>query len=154
MNDWYYKDKVWEKPQEDLFNPEEMYGFVYMITNLQNQKKYIGKKFFWKAKTLPITKTRKRRKKLKVESDWREYYGSSRHLTEDVEKMGIKNFYREILVFCKTKGECAYMETKIQFEHDVLLSDDYYNGIVNCRIGSNSVKHLKEKHVQMSKSVV
>lgn len=142
MSEWYYKGKLWEKPQDDLFNPEEMYGFVYMITNQKNQKKYIGKKFFWKAKTLPITKTRKRRKKLKVESDWRDYYGSSRHLTEDVEKMGTENFYREILVFCKTKGECAYMETKIQFEYDVLLSDEYYNGIVNCRIGSNSVKHL------------
>jgi hypothetical protein len=140
---WIYKGKEWQPPTEG-FTPEEMYGFVYQITNKQNQKKYIGKKFFWKQKTLPITKKRKRRKRLKVESDWREYYGSSKHLSEDVEKMGHKNFHREIILFCKTKGECAYMETKIQFERAVLLSDDYYNGIVNCRIGSNSVKHLKE----------
>ena len=140
---WIYEGKIWQPPIEG-FTPEEMYGFVYQITNKQNQRKYIGKKFFWKQKTLPITKSRKRRKRLKVESDWREYYGSSRHLSEDVEKMGFKNFHREIILLCKTKGECAYMETKIQFEREVLLSDNYYNGIVNCRIGSNAVKHLKE----------
>lgn len=138
---WIYKGKIWEPPNEG-FTPDAMYGFVYLITNQQNQRKYIGKKFFWSQKTLPITKTRKRRKRLKVESNWKEYYGSSRHLTEDIELLGIENFHREILVICKTKGECAYMETKLQFQHDVLLTDDYYNGIVNCRIGSNSVKHL------------
>lgn len=146
---WIYEGKIWETPNEG-FTPEEMYGFVYRITNLQNQKKYIGKKFFWSQKTLPITKTRKRRKKLKVESDWRDYYGSSRHLKEDIESMGLENFHREILIICKTKGECAYMETKLQFQYDVLLTDQYYNGIVNCRIGSNSVKHLKEQKNETS----
>ena len=151
---WLYKGKIWEPPKGELFSPEETYGFVYLITNQKNQRKYVGKKFFWKQKTLPITKTRKRRKKLKVESDWREYYGSSKHLCADIEYFGVENFSKEILVFCKTKGECAYMETKIQFERDVLLTDEYYNGIINCRIGSNSVKYLKEKHVQSLKSMV
>jgi len=150
---WLYEGKIWEPPTEG-FTPDEMYGFVYLITNLKNQKKYVGKKFFWNQKTLPITKTRKRRKKLKVESDWRKYYGSSKHLCTDIEDFGIENFSREILIFCKTKGECAYMETKIQFERDVLLTDEYYNGIVNCRIGSNSVKYLKKKYVQTSQSVI
>ena len=121
---------------------KEWYGFVYCITNRATNKKYIGKKLFWKAKTLPITKKRKRRQRLKVESDWRDYWGSNKHLQEDVAQCGKDMFYREILHLCKTKGECAYMETKEQFEREVLLSEQYYNGIINCRIGSKSVKNL------------
>ena len=121
---------------------KEWYGFVYCITNRATDKKYIGKKFFWKAKTLPITKKRKRRQRLKVESDWRDYWGSNKHLQEDVKKCGEDMFYREILHLCKTKGECAYLETKEQFEREVLLSEQYYNAIINCRIGSKSVKNL------------
>ena len=60
--DWIYNDKTFVPP--DDFSPEVMYGFIYQITNTVNDKKYIGKKFFWKKKTLPITKTRKRKKKL------------------------------------------------------------------------------------------
>ena len=64
-------------------------------------------------------------------------------LREEIEDSGKDIYHREILYLCKTKGECAYMEAKEQFERDVLLSDDYYNGIINCRIGSNAVKNLK-----------
>ena len=148
-NEWLYEGREWEVIEED-FVPEKMYGFVYEITNLFNGKKYIGKKFFWSQKTLPITKTRKRRKKLKVESDWKDYYGSSKHLSLDVQQMGKEAFHRQILRICKTKGECAYFESKYQFEKDVLLDDKYYNGIINCRIGAPSVKHLiSKKHVHL-----
>jgi hypothetical protein len=140
MNNWLYQGRKFEPPED--FSPDVWYGFVYCITNRANAKKYIGKKFFWKAKTLPITKTRKRRQRLKVESDWRTYYGSNKHLQEDVEKMGEDFFHREIIHLCKSKGECAYLETKEQFEREVLLSEKYYNGIINCRIGGNSVKNL------------
>jgi len=34
------------------------------------------------------------------------------------------------------------METKEQFDREVLLNENYYNGIINCRIGSKSVKNL------------
>jgi hypothetical protein len=135
---WMYEGRPYEPPKD--FTPDDIYGFVYCITNRATNKKYVGKKFFWKAKTLPITKTRKRRKRLKVESDWKDYWGSNKHLVEDVNKQGKDMFYREILHLCKTKGECAYMETKEQFDREVLLTDDYYNGIINCRIGANSVK--------------
>ena len=53
-------------------------------------------------------------------------------------------FYRNILVLCKTKGECAYMEATIQFEKDVLLREEYYNGIISCRVGAQTVKNLKK----------
>jgi len=140
--DWIYKGEIWHPPIEG-FTPEEMYGFVYQITNKENQKKYIGKKFFWKQKILPITKKRKRRKRLKVESDWRTYYGSSKHLVEDIAEIGPDKFHREILYIGTMKGELAYIEAKLQFENEVLLRDDYYNGIINIRLGSNSVNILK-----------
>ena len=136
---WIYKGRKYKLPKDAT--PNDLYGFVYCITNRATNKKYIGKKFFWKAKTLPITKTRKRRKKLKVESDWKDYWGSNKHLQEDVKNCGQDMFYREILHLCKTKGECAYMETKEQFDREVLLNENYYNGIINCRIGSKSVKN-------------
>lgn len=140
MNDWIYKGHKFEPPED--FSPDVWYGFVYCITHRGTGKKYVGKKFFWKSKTLPITKTRKRRQRLKVESDWRDYYGSNKHLNEEVEKHGRDFYHREILHLCKTKGECAYMETKEQFDREVLLKDEYYNGIINCRIGAKSLKNL------------
>ena len=56
-------------------------------------------------------------------------------------------FYREILHLCKTKGECAYLETKEQFDREVLLTDEYYNGIISCKIGGQTVKYLKENKI-------
>ena len=141
MNPWKYYGDVWNPPED--FTPDIWYGFVYQITNLRDDRKYIGKKFFWKQRILPITKKRKRRKRIKVESDWRTYYGSNKHLVADLLEYGENFFARKILHLCKTKGECAYMETKEQFDRNVLLTEEYYNGIINCRIGSNSVKNLK-----------
>lgn len=140
--EWHYENSVFTPPKD--FSPEVWYGFVYEITNRGTGRKYIGKKFFWSAKTLPITKKRKRRKKLKVESNWRDYFGSNKHLQEELQEMGEESFYREILVLCKSKGECAYMEAKIQFEKEVLLKEEYYNGIIHCRVGAQTVKNLKK----------
>jgi len=119
--------------------PEEYQGFVYQITELDTNKKYIGKKNFWKPKTLPITKTRKRRVRTRVESDWKEYYGSSIELCKLVEERGFEKFKREILRLCKTKGEMSYYEAKFQFDNDVLFRDDYYNSFIGCKIHA---KHL------------
>lgn len=131
---WYYENKEFDE------TPEEYQGFVYRITELDTGKKYIGKKFFWKPKTLPITKTRKRRVKTRVESDWRKYFGSSKEVQTLVEEKGAGAFKREILRLCKTKGECSYYEAKLQFEYDVLLSDEYYNEFIGCKIHSRHIK--------------
>ena len=128
---WTYNGEVYNAL------PEDYYGFVYIITEKETQMKYVGKKFFYRTKTLPITKTRKRRKQTLVESDWRTYCGSSERVQELVESKGLNAFAREILHLCKTKGDCAYYETKEQFDREVLLRDDYYNGIINCRISRN-----------------
>ena len=131
---WYYENKVFED------TPEEYQGFVYEITELDTGKKYIGKKFFWKPKTLPKTKTRKRRVKTRVESDWRSYYGSSKDVQQLVEEKGVDNYRRDVLYLCRTKGECSYYEAKLQFERDVLLSDEYYNEFIGCKIHSRHIK--------------
>ena len=131
---WYYNNEQFES------TPEEFQGFVYLITEIDTNKKYIGKKNFWKPKILPITKTRKRRVRTRVESDWREYTGSSEKVTTLVESRGLDKFKREILRLCKTKGEMSYYEAKLQFEHDVLLSDEYFNEFIGCKIHSRHIK--------------
>lgn len=125
--------------------PEEYQGFVYMITEKDTDMKYIGKKFFWKPKILPKTKTRKRRVRTRVESDWREYFGSSKEVQLLVEEKGQDNYTREILRLCKTKGECSYYEMKYQLEYDVLLKpDEYYNAFVGGKIHRNHILGLQD----------
>jgi hypothetical protein len=131
---WVYNNKEFNE------TPEEFQGFVYMITEKDTGKKYIGKKFFWKPKVLPVTKSRKRRIRTRVESDWRTYYGSSKEVKTLVEEKGQDNYIREILKLCRTKGECSYYEAKYQFEFDVLLSDEYYNEFIGCKIHSKHVR--------------
>jgi hypothetical protein len=132
---WLYEGKEYTEALS------EHQGFVYRITELDSGKMYIGKKFFWKPKTLPITKKRKRRVKTRVESDWRDYYGSSVEVKSLVEEKGATAFKREILKMCHTKGECSYYEAKLQFELDVLLDPMYYNEFIGCKIHS---KHLRK----------
>jgi len=130
---WYYQGEPFTEA------PKEFHGFVYLITD-DCGRMYIGKKFFWKPKILPVTKTRKRRKRTIVESDWKTYHGSNELLKEHVQEGG--EVKREILRLCKTKGQCSYYEAKLQFENDVLLDDNYYNNFIGCKIHS---KHLIEK---------
>jgi len=121
---------------------DQYIGFVYIITNLTNNKKYIGKKLAKFKKTRPPLKGKKRKRKSLVESDWQSYWGSSEHLLADVSELGPENFSREILYFCTTRGELSYREAKEQFDRGVLLTDEYYNGIINVRIGGSQA--LKE----------
>lgn len=123
------------KPVEEI--PQEFIGFVYLITNLTNGKKYIGKKLSQFKKTRPPLKGKKRKRRTLVESDWRDYWGSSDNLQADLEKLGPENFTREILYFCTTRGQLSYLEAKEQFDREVLLTDEYYNGIINVRVGGS-----------------
>ena len=126
---WTYQGR--EVTEDEI---ESHVGFVYLITNLTNNKKYVGKKLFKSTRTKTI---KGKRKKVKSDSDWRDYYGSNAILKEDVKLLGPENFKREILKLCKSKGECSYYEAKFQFEYDVLLSDDWYNTWIMCKIRSN-----------------
>ena len=133
---WYYNGNEYDE------TPEEYQGFVYEITELDTGKKYIGKKNFWKPKTLPKNSKRSRRIRTRTESDWRTYFGSSEEVKLLVEQKGEENYKREILRLCTTKGEMSYYEAKLQFEKDVLLRDEYYNSFIGCKIHSRHIKHL------------
>ena len=131
---WFYNG------HEFTETPKDYKGFVYCITELDTDKKYIGKKNFWRPKTLPKNSKRARRVRTKVESDWREYYGSNQKLQLLVEQRGESNYKRTILRLCKTKGEMSYYEAKLQFQFDVLLREDYYNEFIGCKIHSRHIK--------------
>ena len=123
---------IWE-----VYEPitEDAFGFIYEITNTINDKKYIGKKqMVRRIKRKPL-KGKKRKRIDFIESDWKTYTGSSDALNNDIALLGLDKFTFKILKFCNSKFELSYFEAKMQFEKDVLLSEDYYNGIINCRIG-------------------
>jgi hypothetical protein len=140
---WFYENIQIEQL------PEDCVGFVYLITNNLTGRKYIGKKLakFSKItqKTVKLKNGTKKRKKIrsKIDSDWREYYGSSPELTADVIKLGTENFTREILYYCNSKSECSYIEAREQFSRRVLESKDYYNGHIQVRVhGSHIINKI------------
>jgi hypothetical protein len=138
---WYYKGA------EVTELPDDCVGYVYCIENLTNNRKYIGKKLakFAKTtvKTVKLKNGTKKKKKIrsKVDSDWRDYYGSSIELTTDITKLGSDNFTREILYYCKSKAECSYIEAREQFNRRVLESTDYYNGQISVRVHGSHIKN-------------
>ena len=140
---WYYKNEPFSAYAPSL-HISEYQGFVYVITDLTNNKKYVGKKGFWSKKTLPPLKGKTRKRRSIVESDWKIYYGSSDQVKQILQENGEQSFHREILHLCKSKGEMSYLEAKEQFDRRVLLDDNYYNGIINCKIHRSHVKGLHD----------
>ena len=128
-NPWYFKGTPFLSE-----NIDNNFGFVYLITNLQSGKKYIGRKYFWSFRKPPGKK-----RKVKQESDWQKYYGSCPELKEDIKLFGKGIFSREILSLHETRGTCNFEETKQLFLNNVLSEalDDgspaYYNSnILGC----------------------
>ena len=136
---WLYNGEL----LEDL--PEGCEAFVYLITNNTNGMMYVGKKLAKFKVTKPPLKGKTKKRHSTKESDWREYWGSSDRLNADVERIGAENFTREILHFCPSRCIASYLEAREQFERRVLESDDYYNGIINVRVGGSNIlkEHLK-----------
>ena len=136
---WHYQNEVVETL------PEDCVGFVYLITNNTNDRKYVGKKLakFSKTtyKTVKLKNGTKKKKKIrgKIESDWLTYYGSSIELNKDVERLGKDSFTREILYFCKSKAECSYIEAREQFSRKVLETEEYYNGQISVRVHKSHI---------------
>ena len=125
--------------------PEDCVGFVYLITNLHTNQKYIGKKLAKFAKTTYKTVTlkngTKKKKKIRsqVDSDWETYYGSCDALNKDIEAIGRGWFRREILHYCGSKSACSYLEAKEQFSRGVLESKVYYNNQISVRVHGNHI---------------
>ena len=114
----------------------DWFGFIYEITNLTNGRKYVGKKFFTRAGTKQI---KGKKKKVRLSSGWTNYWSSSEELKADVKKLGEENFSRKILYLCKSRSECSYRETKEIFIRDALLTTEYYNSWVSCKIHKTHV---------------
>jgi hypothetical protein len=139
VNNWYYQGNVVDTL------PEDCIGFVYLITNTTTNRKYIGKKLAKFSKTtykvVKLKNGTKKKKKIrsKVDSDWRDYYGSNDVLNEDVNKLGNDKFTREILFYCNSKAQCSYIEAREQFTHKVLESTDYYNGQISVRVHGSHI---------------
>lgn len=140
---WLYQGSIVETL------PEECIGFVYLITNNTSGRKYLGKKLakFSKTsyKTIKLKNGNKKKKKIrtKIDSDWRDYYGSNIELNKDVETLGKENFTREILYYCISKAQCSYIEAREQFTRKVLESAEWYNGHIQVRVhGSHIINKL------------
>lgn len=134
---WQYNNNDFT---EDLVG--ENIGFVYLITNLITNRKYIGKKLFHFSKTKQV---KGKKKKYKAPSDWQTYYGSNEELKKDVQTHGAENFKREITHLCESKGECGYLEAKEQFINDALISDSYYNTWIMVRVRKSHIQKLCKK---------
>lgn len=134
---WIYKNEEFTPEMVD-----KQIGMVYIITNLLTGRKYIGKKLFQFKKTKQV---KLKKKKILVQSDWMQYYGSNEELKNDVAEYGTENFHREIIHLCNSKAECSFLEAKEQFLRDVLLSDDYYNSWISVRIRKAHLKSICQK---------
>ena len=135
---WTYLGKPFES--EDI---NEYYGFIYRITNTVNGHDYVGRKYFTTVKKRPPLKGKKNKRRETIETDWKEYWGSSPRLQADIDKLGKDKFTREIIHLCNSRGETNYMEAYYQFTESVLLRENNYNGIIQIKLGKNSVKDLK-----------
>ena len=128
-NPWTYQGTTFTSDDIDNF-----FGFVYCITNKQNGRQYIGRKYFWKFRT-----PRGKKRKVKSESDWKKYYGSSEELKEEIAQLGRQNFSRVMLSLHKTAGKTNYEETKQLFINGVLTESldngtpKYYNSNILSR---------------------
>jgi hypothetical protein len=102
-----------------------MYYYVYRITNLLNNKIYVGKH---KSDKHPFENG---------------YYGSGKQITAAIKKYGLKNFKKEVLCYCVDKNEMAQKELEMVTEDFVKRKDtynmhkggnggwDHYNGSVS-----------------------
>lgn len=138
MSAWTYQGKEWEP------NPDEPYeSFVYLITDLENGFIYVGKKGLYTNRTLPPLKGQKKKRKVKKESDWRDYY-SSNDTIKELAQSTPDRFKREILHLCTTPALASYLEAKEQFVREVLEIPNSYNGWIMVRSRRN---HLPQNQV-------
>jgi len=132
---WTHRDNKIES-LDDM--PEDTIGFVYLITNLTNNKKYIGRKYITSTRRKALTKKQKdagrvRKTVVKAESNWKTYTGSNKQLNQDIDQLGLDQFKFEILAFGKTKGQVNLLEEITQIKLDCLFDDNYYNDAIGSR---------------------
>jgi hypothetical protein len=141
-NQWQYQGSAFTSEVAQQCIDHGYIGFIYEVTDNLTKRKYIGKKLLISKRRLPPLKGQTRKRIKMVESDWKTYFGSS-ELVQSLVAERLSDFSREVLFLGKTKGELNYREAEMQFSKGVLISDDYFNGIINCKIHKSHVKHLK-----------
>ena len=152
---WLFKDKVVESI-DDM--PEGSYGFIYEVTHLPTNRKYIGKKVLYFERNVKLGKRElealkeERRakgiggrapskKKVIKESDWKTYYGSQTEIKELVNKGKNSDFKRDILMFVDNKKHLTYYEAKFLFIKEVLeKNDEYINDNILAKFYSRDFK--------------
>lgn len=137
---WYLNNQQFD---EQLIEKQKLVGFVYLITELDTGKLYIGQKVFYNKVAKKPLKGKKNRRIQRKFSDWELYYGSSEELQAKVLEKGPQNYKREILHLCTTKSEMNYLEAyEIFARHALLYPDKYYNSWVSSRINRNQLKKM------------
>ena len=95
---------------EEPFVPNlDKFGFVYIITNTELDKAYVGCKQYFMGKK-------------KTPSKWEQYTGSSKYLNEDIEKIGKEKFKFEVIAEYKNKRSLRYYEAYYQIKWNVLTA--------------------------------
>ncbi len=135
LSPWLYQGEQFDKKLVDNFE-----AFVYNITCPDNRI-YIGKKTFWFMRRKPKATRRSR-----IESDWEKYVGSNEYLKEEIKKSS-EGYIREILHLCKTKGEATYLETKEQFNRNVLENEMYINDNILGKFFRGRVKTWQQRQL-------
>jgi len=134
----------WIGLPEDL-DTGEYFGFIYTITNTITKRTYIGKKQLWSTTRRPPLKGKKRKRVVVKPSDYLTYHGSSEELKMDIAMNGTDHYTREVLAMTSCKWEAAWLELIYQLKYNVIISEDYINGILNIRL-IKMPKHLREKY--------
>lgn len=133
-NPWMFKNKIFTS--EDINNA---HGMVYLIEEISTGKMYIGQKQLWTKKTRTINK---KKKKIKVDSDWKKYWSSSSYIKEKVLNEGHDDFRRYVLMLCISTGQLNYMEMKLQMDLRVLEKPEFYlNGFIGGKISTSHIKN-------------
>lgn len=120
MMNWLFNGEPFDPNIHNIYE-----AFVYLIINKTNGKKYIGKK-----KMVSRRKLKGKTRRTTLPSDWENYWSSSDTLKKEIELLGKENFERHILSLHITWGDAGYEELRLQFLHDVLNRDDFYNEVI------------------------
>lgn len=142
-NPWIKDTTAFESNHIDVY-----VGFVYLLTDTQTNRLYVGKKIFYNKRVKPPLKGKTKRRITTVESDWKDYYGSSPTIQTLLKTSDLNRFKRQILHLCLSKSEMGYLETKELFDRGALLSDQYFNDWITVRV---TKKHLRVVRERLSK---
>jgi hypothetical protein len=125
------------KQLEETEIPDKAVGFIYVITQKSTGKRYIGKKLLTKAATKTING---KKKKIRKESDWKDYWSSSPFLKDYITEHGTDDFTKEILVFCQGKGSMVYAEEMALYMTGALETNMWFNDNIRSKVYRSWVK--------------